>query len=282
MSGQLFVVATPIGNLGDITLRAIDTLREVDVVLAEDTRRTRALLSHLDIKGKPVERFDANASPADVARWVARLSEGASIALVTDAGTPLVSDPGASLVAGAHDAGVRVVPIPGPSAVMSAVSAAGIGDGRFLFLGFLPRAGTARREALAAVARAEVAVVLFESPRRVVETLADLAAKCPDRRAAITRELTKVHEEIAVGRLAELAEAAGEREWLGEITLLVAPASAGETHEAWSDEAIDRRIAQDLAAGRRAREIAELLAIETGRPKREIYARVLALRDATR
>src|SRR5579884_3535616 len=152
-AGTLFVVATPIGNLGDLTTRAADTLRACDRVLAEDTRRTRQLLAHLGIAGKPVDRLDAHASRADVAHAVERLSGGESLALVTDAGTPGVSDPGEALVEQAAASGVRVVAIPGPSAVLAALVASGLaGDGRFRFVGFLPRDGSARRDAIALVA----------------------------------------------------------------------------------------------------------------------------------
>jgi 16S rRNA (cytidine1402-2'-O)-methyltransferase len=276
--GRLFVVATPIGNLGDITLRAIQTLRSVDVVLAEDTRRTRALLTHLEITGKTLERLDANAPPREVERWIGRLRGGADVALVTDAGTPLVSDPGASIVSKAHEAGIRVVPVPGASAVMAAVSASGLGDGRFRFVGFLPRSGGARAEEIGRLSQAVEATVLFESPRRIAATLGELASRHPNRRAALSRELTKVHEEVSVGTLAELSAASADREWLGEITLVIGPAQADETAPALSDEALDLEIDRQLALGKRPRDVAALLALESGRPKREIYARVLARR----
>lgn len=274
-AGVLYVVATPIGNLGDLSPRAADTLRAVHRVAAEDTRRTRGLLSHLGISGKPVDRLDAHASAEDVARCVERLVAGEDIALVTDAGTPVVSDPGTALVGAAARAGVRVVPIPGASAVMAAISAAGLVTGGFRFLGFLPRGGPERRAALETVQATPEAVVLFEAPQRAGETLADLARIAPGREAVLGRELTKVHEEFLRGTLAELAEAASAREILGEVTIVLGPGSEAQA-ATLDDEEIERRIEAGLRAGRRPRDIADELALEAGRPRRELYARVLA------
>jgi 16S rRNA (cytidine1402-2'-O)-methyltransferase len=278
-TGVLYVVATPIGNLGDLSTRAADTLRSTHRIAAEDTRRTRGLLSHLGITGKPVDRLDAHASEGDVARCIERLLAGEDVALVTDAGTPVVSDPGTALVQAASRAGVRVVPIPGPSAVMAAVSAAGLVTGGFRFLGFLPRGGPERRTALETVRATPESVVLFEAPQRAAETLADLARVVPGREAVVGRELTKVHEEFLRGTLAELAEAASAREILGEVTIVIGP--GGEQQAATLDDAeIDRRVDALLAAGRRPRDIADELALEAGRPRRELYARVLARKGA--
>jgi 16S rRNA (cytidine1402-2'-O)-methyltransferase len=273
----LYVVATPIGNLGDVTLRAIEILRGADRVLAEDTRRTRALLSHLGVAGQRVDRFDAHASPGDVERVVADLIAGAAIALVSDAGTPAVSDPGDALVAAAASAGARVIPVPGASAVMAAVSASGLVPGAFRFVGFLPRSGDERRVALAGLRDASEAVILFEAKGRAEDTLAELAQIMPGRRAAVFRELTKLHEEISRGTLAALAEGAAGREWLGEVTIVLGPAepSAAPAGVLPSDDELDRRIDAELAAGRRAKQIAEQLALETGRPRRELYGRVV-------
>jgi 16S rRNA (cytidine1402-2'-O)-methyltransferase len=275
--GTLFVVATPIGNLGDITLRAIETLRGAARVVAEDTRRTRALLSHLGISGKPIDRLDAHASEGDIDRALSRLTDhGEDIALVSDAGTPVVSDPGTALIRKAALAGVRVVPIPGASAVMAAVSASGLVTGSFVFFGFLPRAGEERREAVARVRGTPDAVVLFEAPFRMTALLEDLAGAMPDREAAVGRELTKVHEEFLRGTLRELAEEAKSREWLGELTVVLGPAEVGGPEPV--DVDLDARIDEELKKGRRPKEIAEAMAMATGRPRREIYARVLARR----
>lgn len=278
--GTLYVVATPIGNLGDITLRAVEILRSVDRVLAEDTRQARAMLSHLGIAGKPVDRIDAHAGEADLQRAVARLQDGEQIAFMTDAGTPVVSDPGTALVRAAAAAGARVVPIPGASAVMAALSVSGLVTGGFRFVGFLPRAGRERREALALVASTPEAVVLFESPHRTAETLRDLAERAPRRQVMVARELTKLHEELLRGTAAELAALTPEeREWRGEVTLVLGPAEpAGEAGAGLSDAEIDARIDRDLALGRRPRDIAEELSVELGVPRRAIYGRVVARR----
>jgi 16S rRNA (cytidine1402-2'-O)-methyltransferase len=277
-SGVLYVVATPIGHLADLSPRAAETLRAAARVAAEDTRRTRGLLTHLGISGKPIDRLDAHASAHDVARLVEHLVRGEDVALVTDAGTPVVSDPGTELVRAAAEAGVRVVPIPGPSAVMAALSASGLCTGAFRFLGFLPRKGPERRDALEVVRATPETIVLFESPERTAETLEDLARILPARSGALARELTKVHEEILRGSFAELARIARERDTLGEVTIVIGPAAAGEGRaaEAMSDEEIDRMIDEGLARGRRAKDIADEVALVAGRPRREIYTRAVA------
>lgn len=274
--GALFVVSTPIGNLGDITLRAIETLRACDRVIAEDTRRARGLLSHLGIAGKPIDRLDAHAEAADLDRVIAHLRAGEQIALTTDAGTPVVSDPGAALIAAAITAGARVVPIPGACAAVAGLSVSGLVSSGFRFVGFLPRGGPERREAIALIVATAEPVVLYESPQRIAETLADLARPMPSRAAVVARELTKLHEELSRGTLADLA--AIEREWLGEITLVLGPAITSGA-PVTSDEEIDRRIDAGLAARRRAKDLAEEIALETGRPRREIYARIVARRS---
>jgi 16S rRNA (cytidine1402-2'-O)-methyltransferase len=280
VAGTLFVVATPIGNLGDVTLRAIETLRAADRVLAEDTRRTLALLSHLGISGKPVDRLDAHAPAEAVERAAARLEAGESLALVTDAGTPLVSDPGAALVRLAAARGMRVVPIPGASAVLAAVSASGLVAGPFRFLGFLPRGGPERREALERVASTEEPVVLFESPERTQATLRDLASIAPGREVVVARELTKLHEELARGTVGELAS--NEREWIGEVTIVLGEGSADTGAPALDEAEIDRRIDEGLAKGRRARDIAEELSLVLRVPRKELYSRVVGRRHLSR
>ncbi|AKT36332.1 16S rRNA (cytidine(1402)-2'-O)-methyltransferase [Chondromyces crocatus] len=275
-TGTLYVVATPIGHLGDITQRAVEVLRTADRILAEDTRRARALLSHLGIGGKPVDRLDEHATDADLSRAAGHLAEGEQLAFMTDAGTPVVSDPGNALVRVAASAGAPIVAIPGASAVMAALSVSGLVNGGFRFVGFLPRSGRERREALALVASTPETVVLFESPHRTSDTLRDLAERVPGRKALVARELTKVHEELLRGTVTDLA--ALDREWRGEVTLVLGPAevdAAGE-RAALSDEEIDRRIDRDLALGRRPREIADELSVELGASRREIYTRVLA------
>jgi 16S rRNA (cytidine1402-2'-O)-methyltransferase len=274
MPGTLFVVATPIGNLGDLTLRAIETLKTCDRIAAEDTRRTRTLLAHLGIVRKPLDALHAHSSERDVARATEQLVAGESIALVTDAGTPAVSDPGTALVEAAVRAGVTVVPIPGASAVLAALVASGLaGDGRFRFVGFLPRDGTARREAIALVCATAETVILFEAPTRTTDTLSDLALATPTRSACIARELTKLHEELVRGTLDELAN--DTREWRGEVALVLG-AYSPESRETVDDAAIDARIDAELEAGVHAKSLAERLAAWSGRPKRDLYARVLS------
>lgn len=278
-TGTLYVIATPIGNLEDISARALRLLGASDRVAAEDTRRTRALLTHFGIRPKRLEALHAHSSAEDVARTVEALRAGEDVALVTDAGTPLVSDPGDALVRAAIDAGVPVVPVPGASAALTGLAASGLGGGAFRFLGFLPREGTARREALTRVAETPEVVVLFEAPNRTRATLGDLAEATPDRPACVARELTKLHEEFVRGTLRELA--ADEREWRGEVVLVLGPHDAAGREQAVTDEAIDARIAEALARGEHAKSIAERVAAWSGRPKRSIYERVVARKNAS-
>jgi 16S rRNA (cytidine1402-2'-O)-methyltransferase len=275
MTGMLSVVATPIGNLDDVSARAIETLRTCDRIAAEDTRRTRALLTHFAIAGKPLDSLHAHSSDEDVARIVEHLSRGLHVALVTDAGTPLVSDPGSEVVRAAIAAGVRVVPIPGPSAVLAALSASGLAtDSGFRFLGFLPRDGVARAQAITRACDTPEPVVLFEAANRTTATLNELATATPGRAACVARELTKMHEQIVRGALSELA--ALEREWKGEVAIVLG-AHDPEAREAKIDDAaIDARIDEELARGLHAKTIAERLAAWSGRGKRDVYERVVS------
>lgn len=271
--GVLYVVATPIGHLGDLTSRAVETLSRVARVAAEDTRRTRGLLTHLGLS-KPIDRLDAHASANDIARVIERLVAGEDIALVTDAGTPVVSDPGTELVRAAADACVRIVPIPGPSAVLAALVASGLSGGAFRFLGFLPRKGADRRDALETVRSTPEVVVLFESPERTAETLSDLAQIMPKRRCVVARELTKVHEEFVRGCIEELAQVMCGREVLGEVTIVLGPwENVGAL--VMTDEELDRLIDEGLGRGRRPRDVAEEVALVSGRKKRDVYTRVI-------
>ncbi|MCS6898823.1 MAG: 16S rRNA (cytidine(1402)-2'-O)-methyltransferase [Myxococcales bacterium] len=269
--GALYLVATPIGNLDDLSRRAEACLRSVDRVLAEDTRRARALLSHLAIGKKPVERFDAHAGTRAIRQALEALARGETLALVTDAGTPSVSDPGSALARAAAEAGFQVIPIPGPSAVLAAVAGAALGDGAFRFFGFLPREGTERAEALARVVQTPEVVVLFESPHRLGATLVELAALQPGRPAVVARELTKLHEEFVRGSLEQLATL--ERSWLGEIVLVLGPHQ--QPAREISDEELDRWIDEVLGRGASPRDAAQQVAARSGRPRREVYARVL-------
>jgi 16S rRNA (cytidine1402-2'-O)-methyltransferase len=276
LAGTLYLVGTPIGHLGDVTLRAIETLRAVARVVAEDTRRTRTLLAHLGIE-KPLSSLEAHASAREIERVVARLVEGEDVAFVTDAGEPAVSDPGAALVKAALGAGVRVVPIPGPSAVTAAVAASGIVTGGFRFYGFLPRTGTARADALTSILSTPEAVVLFESPQRLAATLSELAELCPDRPLVVAREMTKMHEEFVRGTVGEIA--AAPREWLGEVTLVLGPDAEAGSAAKVGDEEIDARIETELARGQSAKTVAQRVAAWSGRSRREIYERVVSAKS---
>lgn len=277
MSGTLFLVATPIGNLEDITLRALRVLREAECVLAEDTRHSRTLLSHHGIQTR-LESLHAHTHAARIDSLADLLAQGAKFALITDAGSPLVSDPGSALVEAAIARGVRVEAIPGASAVITALSVAGMRSDQFRFVGFLPRGGKKRREALTLIARDPATSILFEAPRRIGDTLADLRKVCGDtRRAAVCRELTKLHEEIARGTLLELCERfSGDAR--GEITLVVSGIDREQEDETANipEAELDARIDAALASGRRTKEIAADLASELALDPREAYRRVLA------
>jgi 16S rRNA (cytidine1402-2'-O)-methyltransferase len=281
VAGILYVVATPIGNLADLTLRAIDTLKTSDRVAAEDTRRTRQLLSHLGIEGKPLDALHAHSTARDVAKLVERLETGESVALVTDAGTPAVSDPGDALVKAAIAANVRIVPIPGASAVLAALVASGLATGvGFRFIGFLPREGAARRDGVATVCATPEPVVLFESPERTQATLAELADAMPERPACVARELTKLHEEVVRGTLASLAK--DRDSWRGEIAIVLGAWSPDMRSEAIDDDAIDARIDRELEGGTHAKTVADVVAAWSGRPRREIYERVVRRKSSRR
>jgi 16S rRNA (cytidine1402-2'-O)-methyltransferase len=273
-AGVLYVVATPIGNMDDITLRALRVLREVDLVAAEDTRRTRVLLAHHGI-ARPVTSYYDAVERKKTPALVTRLVSGARIALVTDAGTPGIADPGYHLVRGALAAGVPVVPVPGPSALTALVSVAGLPAERFVFEGFLPsRAGqrSARLRALAAEPRA---MVFYEAARRLDAFLADAEEILGDREAVVGRELTKRFEEAVRGRLSEVRRRFAEGEAArGEVVVLIA--GAGEDAKP-AASTLDDDIRQALAAGQRVSELATALAERTGLSRREVYRRALEL-----
>ena len=269
MPGTLYLVATPLGNLGDITYRAVETLRAATAIVAEDTRRARILCEHFGIE-RPLISMPAFREGEQADGLVGRLLQGDDLALTTDAGSPGISDPGSVLVAKALEAGVKVVPIPGPAAVVAALSASGLPTDRFYFAGFLPRKGTGRERALSLLKRLDATLVLYESPERLGETLAELREAFGDRRAVVARELTKIHEEFARGKLSELAQRfAGEVR--GEITLVVEGAGEEESAAA-TDEAILAEIERRLVSGEGSvKEIAGEIAKATGRPRREVY-----------
>jgi 16S rRNA (cytidine1402-2'-O)-methyltransferase len=276
-SGTLYVVGTPIGNLGDITLRALETLRAVSDVAAEDTRRTRALLTHFGISGKRLHAIDAHAGEREIQKVVLRLSEGHDVALVTDAGMPTVSDPGAALVRAATARNHRVLVLPGPSAVTAASALSGLVEASFWFAGFLPRRGQKRERAIERIAACPDPVVLFEAPNRLAETLVDLAAVQSARAASVSREISKLHEETLRGSLSELAARVAGEDLRGEVTIVLGPA-VSDPGEELDDAELDSRIEARLREGAPTKAIAAELAALSGRPRREIYARVEALR----
>ena len=273
--GTLYLVATPIGNLGDMTERAVATLRQVAHVAAEDTRRTRGLLSHFAITGKELHTLDANASERAVARVVGLLKDGQDVAFATDAGTPGVSDPGRALVQAAVAAGVPITSLPGASAVTTAVALSGLVAGPFLFLGFLPRQGSGRKELLRRIEHETFPVVLFEAPHRMQETLVDLSAHCPDRQAAVCRELTKLHEEVRRGSLQELSQ--NVREWLGEVVIVLGETAALPVPGS-SDDDLRKRARALVEGGASVKAIASHLSEISGRARREVYALVLEVK----
>ena len=279
VSGTLYVVATPVGNLRDLTLRALDVLASVDVVAAEDTRVTSVLLRHYGIAARPIALHEHNESTR-ANEIVAMLSAGRSVAFVSDAGTPGVSDPGARLVRRVRDAGLAVVPLPGPSAGIAAFSAAGLTAERFVFLGFLPSSAKAQRELLAAVAQLPFALVIFEAPHRVRATVARLAeALGGDRTLVVAREITKKFETIARMTLAEGSGwfAADPNHARGEFVLLVdVPLAGGELLSADKDV---RRLLAALVVELSPARAARVAAAATGLPREALYAQAVALRE---
>jgi 16S rRNA (cytidine1402-2'-O)-methyltransferase len=273
----LHLVATPIGNLGDITLRALRTLAGVDVIACEDTRITRRLTERYGIAAELTPYHEHNATTVRP-RILQRLAQGASVALVSDAGTPLISDPGFKLVREACAAGHTVIAAPGPSSVLAALSVAALPTDRFFFEGFLPSKEAARRARLAELARVDATLVMFESGNRVQDTLRDLAGIMGAREAAICRELTKLHEEVKRATLSDLAQEADQLETRGEFVLVVGPPAADS--QAMTAEALDDLLRSELQ--HRSVKDAVAHAVElSGRPRREIYARALELAKTT-
>ena len=274
LASGLYVVATPIGNLADISLRALATLAAADAVVAEDTRVTKKLLAHYGIATPLVAYHEHNAAMMRP-QLLARLAGGAALALVSDAGTPLISDPGFKLVAAALADHIPLISVPGASAVLAALVVAGLPTDRFFFEGFLPAKSAARRRRIAELAAIPGTLVFFESPHRVAETLADLHAVLGPREAALARELTKYFETVRRGSLADLATAlANEPAPKGEIVLLVAPPS---TEVAVLDAAdLDRKISKALET-LSVKEAATIISAETGQPRRKVYARAIEL-----
>ena len=269
----LHLVATPIGNLGDITLRALETLAGADIIACEDTRITRRLTEryHISALLKPYHEHNAAMARPKILQ---RLAQGASIALVSDAGTPLISDPGFKLVREVYAAGYAVIALPGPSSVLAALAVAALPTDRFFFEGFLPPKETARRARLTELARIDATLVLFESGNRVQDSLRDLAGIMGDRDAAICRELTKLHEEVRRAKISELALVADALETRGEFVLLIGPPAADAKLMAAQD--LDDLLRSSLKRDSVKDAVAHAVEL-SGRPRREIYARALEL-----
>jgi 16S rRNA (cytidine1402-2'-O)-methyltransferase len=271
----LYVVATPIGNLADITLRALAVLSAADVLYCEDTRRSRTLLAHYAI-GRPVRAYHEHNAARERPRVMAALAAGKSVALISDAGTPLVSDPGYKLVRAAIDAGFPVTSLPGPSALLTGLVASGLAADAFLFAGFLPPRHGGRRTRLAELKAVPATLIFFEAPSRLADSLADIAGVLGDRQAAVARELTKLHEEVRRGPVTDLARWAREAAPKGEVMVLVAPAPA----EAVTDAAIIARL-ESLVAHMSLSDAAKLVADELSVPKARAYDLGLALKRRT-
>lgn len=275
--GTLHVVATPLGNLGDLSDRAKDVLRAATLVAAEDTRRARVLLTHVGASPRVVS-FHAHSPPSRLASLVHTLEAGEDVVVLADAGTPTISDPGMSLVQRAREAGANVVAVPGPSAVAAALSVSGLSADRFTFLGFLPRSGKDRRRFLDHAATSPWTTVVFEAPGRLAKLLEDLSAVCTgDRLAAVAREMTKVHEEVRTGTLADLAGYYRENAPRGEVTVVVAGQARGAARPAVDEAEVRARANDLLTEGLSRRDAADRLAQEFSMARREAYRIVTTL-----
>ncbi len=272
-AGRLLMVSTPIGHLGDFSFRGVEVLKRAAVIACEDTRRTRRLLTHYGIAGATVS-LHAHSAPAAIERLLDRVAAGDDIAYVTDAGTPGISDPGGLLAARAHARGLAVVPVPGPAAVLAALAAAGFPADRFVFLGFLPKRGSARAALLDRIAGEGLTVVCYEAPGRTAALLADLASRCgADRPAAVARELTKLHEEVRRGTLGELATYYEEHRARGEVTIVVGgaaePAAAREAGVEDADAVLAELRGSDAPAA-----VAKELSRRLGISRQDAYRRL--------
>jgi 16S rRNA (cytidine1402-2'-O)-methyltransferase len=268
VSGSLFLVATPIGNLEDVTFRAIRTLKEVDLIACEDTRHTRRLLDHYGID-KPTISYHEHNEAGRAGSLVERLLAGANVAVVSDAGTPLISDPGYRLVTAAVEAGIRVVPIPGPSAILAALTASGMPTDSFFFGGFVPQKQGARRKALESVRTLDCTLVFYDAPHRILETLRDIADIYGDRELVLTRELTKIHEEFLRGTALALFRTLEVRGGVkGEITIVIGKPLGRQVDERPVREVFEAYMAQGLSR----MDAIKAVARDRGVSKREIYS----------
>ncbi|WP_456433398.1 16S rRNA (cytidine(1402)-2'-O)-methyltransferase [Thermosulfuriphilus sp.] len=272
--GVLFVVATPIGNLKDITIRALEVLKEVDIIAAEDTRTTRKLLSVYGIKTPLISLHEHNEQKR-TPKLIARLKEGAKVALVSEAGTPGISDPGAYLVRRVREAGLQVIPVPGPSAPIAALSVSGFRAEAFIFWGFLPQDEAEKGVLLASLRYQSIPVIFFESPRRIRQTLILAAEILGPRRAFVAREMTKLHEEYLLGPIGDLAKRVSREPCRGEYVVVIEGARGGLSPQA-SD--LDDLIKTLLADGLSPAEIARLLSRDLGLDRKGLYKKVISLR----
>jgi len=276
MTGTLYIIATPIGNLEDITFRAVRLLKEVALVAAEDTRHSRKLLTHYGISTPLTSYYDHNQSLKGE-RILAALRDGKHVALISDAGTPCISDPGYQLVRDALAEGIKVIPIPGACAAVSALSAAGLPTDCFTFAGFPPNKEGKRRSFLAGLIHAHGTVVLYEAPHRLVDTLTDIAAIMGERQVVVARELTKLYEECLQGTATAVREQVKEGRERGEVVVLIAPAD--NTTQRVEGPSPHEQLRTFLTKGHTVKEAAALVAAATGLPRRELYAQALLLRD---
>ncbi len=275
MSGTLYIVATPIGNLEDITLRALRVLKEVDLIAAEDTRHTQILLRHFGIR-TPLTSYHEHNERTKARRLIERLKQGKNVALVSDAGTPAISDPGFRLIVEAIQAKVSVVPLPGASALTAVLSAGGLPTDRFVFEGFLPVKQKERRERIQTLRAETRTLVFYEAPHRLQETLADMRAILGDREIVLAREVSKVHEEFLRGSIGELIRQIGDGEIRGELTLVI-KGSAGENEV--SEDRLKAEIRKLRGRGMRVKEIAEIMGERYAMAKRELYRLALEVED---
>jgi 16S rRNA (cytidine1402-2'-O)-methyltransferase len=276
-AGKLYIVATPIGNLADLTLRALETLRAVDLIAAEDTRHTRKLLSYYDIH-KPLVSYHEHNAKQRGSELLEKIASGQSIAVVTDAGTPGISDPGALLIEEALQHGVEPISIPGPAALISALVVSGLPTDSFAFLGFPPSKGGDRRRFFEKNAELSMTLILYESPNRLVKTLRDILENWGDRRIAIARELTKMHEEIFRGIISQAVDYFGG-EVLGELTLVIEGNEEGKAQRPEVDSASWEEVLRDLLnAGLSSKEAASAVSSRFGVPRRVVYKAALAIK----
>lgn len=275
-SGTLYIVATPIGNLEDMTFRAVRILGEVDLIAAEDTRHSRKLLSHFGISKPLTSYFDHNKSLKG-GYLLDKLRDGLSVALISDAGTPCISDPGYQLVRDAVAEGFPVVPIPGPSAAIAALSAAGLPTDSFAFEGFLPNRQGKRRARLAELKGEQRVLIFYEAPSRLLATLADMLELIGDREAVVARELTKIYEEFVRGRLSEVMEKFSDRQVKGEVVILLTPATV--LHEAGGPSSAELLQKYMRLEGLSLKDAVRQVALELGKPRNEVYDEALRLKD---